>query len=188
MCRQHLFVEPKSVLPSGRPAFFRKYCAFHKCICVKDAVITSEQHAENTRKAAEQKQDTASERIPIRHAVSPDNNAENAKCRKTDKPDASGNTESFRNSHAFPIRIFFVFSVDIFVCPFVKQLRQQCRNGVGKQRDHWTPTGEAKYARNAAGEKAALVSSCHSSSSRLSPSYSISLTKSCQIRSRCSAV
>ncbi|WP_423816919.1 hypothetical protein, partial [Ruminococcus callidus] len=106
---------------------------FHKCICVKDAVITSEQHAENTRKAAEQKQDTASERIPIRHAVSPNNNAENAKRRKTDKPDASGNTESFRNSHAFPIRIFFVFSVDIFVCPFVKQLRQQCRNGVGKQ-------------------------------------------------------
>ena len=83
----------------------------HKCIRIKDAVIASEQYAENTEKANQQKQNTASERIPIRHAVSPDNDAENAKRRKTDKPDAADNAESFRNSHAFPIRIFFVFSV-----------------------------------------------------------------------------
>ncbi|MFR6495116.1 MAG: hypothetical protein ACLUOF_00795 [Ruminococcus sp.] len=83
---------------------------FHKCIRIKDAVIASEQYAENTEKANQQKQNTASERINP-SAVSPDNDAENAKHRKADKPDAADNAESFRNSHAFPIRIFFVFSV-----------------------------------------------------------------------------
>ena len=56
-----------------------------------------------------------------------------------------------------------------------------------KQGNHYAPPTDSKYAQSAAGEKAALVSSCHSSSSRLSPSYSISLTKSCQIRRRCSS-
>ena len=97
--------------PAVDPLFPENAVLFHKCIRIKDAVIVSEQYAENTEKANQQKQNTASERIPIRHAVSPDNDAENAKRRKTDKPDAADNAESFRNSHAFPIRIFFVFSV-----------------------------------------------------------------------------
>ena len=134
------FADFREICPMIDSPFPEHAVLFQKCISVENAVIAPEQHQIGTGKAKEEKQNTAEKSVPVGHAVSPDDHAENPGGCKNDKPDDTCNSKRFGDSHAVLAGILLAFFFHTAVCPPVdmtgKEFGQQGRNCMEKYRNH----------------------------------------------------